>query len=826
MHSDSQYLPVQDIVEEVQRTLKDQPTLIVTAPPGAGKSTLLPLTLLNQPWLGNQKILMLEPRRLAAKTIAQRMADLNGDDLGQTIGYRVRFENKVSAQTKIEVLTEGILTRMLQSDNALEGIGLVIFDEFHERSLHADLALALCRESQLVLRPDLRILIMSATLNLPKLSSLLDAPIIESKGRQFPVDIRYVGATDEMFIPESAARTVISAVQENEGDTLVFLPGEAEIRKCAEILETNLPSFSIHPLYGQLPPNQQFAAIMPNKNGRRKVVLATSIAETSLTIEGVKIVVDTGFGRISKFDPASGLSKLQTVKISKDSADQRAGRAGRLSAGVCYRMWTMADHQRLADHRIPEILEADLTSLMLDMAHWGVKNVSTLTWLTEPPKASVSSGSETLHQLSALEDGRITQHGKDLHRMACHPRIAHMLVMANNESARQLATDIAAVLEERDPLGKESGIDLNLRIEALRRDRSRKSIGKRLTRIAKIAESYRRMLNIPENNDPVDPYETGLLLAYAYPERIASARPGNNAQFQLANGKIAQAHHTDDLAHEAWLAVAHMDMREGLGKIFMAAPLNPKDLLPLVVEKEILTWDTHKGGIVATKDLRIGSIILQSKPLQNPNPELISAAISKAIANEGEHLLDFDETFYQLQCRISSLKKWNPDQEWPDVSTEALLENNQEWLGSFLGSVKKADDLKRISLKDALLAHLGWDFQQLLNQLAPEKIVVPTGSAIKVEYLMNGGIPVLAVRLQELFGMSDTPKINNGKTSVVLHLLSPGYKPVQVTSDLRSFWNNTYFEVKKELKRRYPKHAWPEDPWSAIPVAKGRPMKQ
>jgi ATP-dependent helicase HrpB len=806
--------------------LKDQHSLIVTAPPGAGKSTLLPLTLLNQPWLGNQKILMLEPRRLAAKTIAQRMADLNGDDLGQTIGYRVRFENKVSAQTKIEVLTEGILTRMLQSDNALEGIGLVIFDEFHERSLHADLALALCRESQLVLRPDLRILIMSATLNLPKLSSLLDAPIIESKGRQFPVDIRYVGATDEMFIPESAARAVISAVQENEGDTLVFLPGEAEIRKCAEILESNLPAFSIHPLYGQLPPNQQFAAIMPNKNGRRKVVLATSIAETSLTIEGVKIVVDTGFGRISKFDPASGLSKLQTVKISKDSADQRAGRAGRLSAGVCFRMWTMADHQRLADHRIPEILEADLTSLMLDMAHWGVKNVSSLTWLTEPPKASVSSGSETLHQLSALEDGRITQHGKDLHRMACHPRIAHMLVMANNESARQLATDIAAVLEERDPLGKESGIDLNLRIEALRRDRSRKSIGKRLTRIAKIAESYRRMLNIPENNDPVDPYETGLLLAYAYPERIASARPGNNAQFQLANGKIAQAHHTDDLAHEAWLAVAHMDMREGLGKIFMAAPLNPKDLLPLVVEKEILTWDTHKGGIVATKDLRIGSIILQSKPLQNPNPELISAAISKAIANEGEHLLDFDETFYQLQCRISSLKKWNPDQEWPDVSTEALLENNQEWLGSFLENVKKTDDLKRISLKDALLAHLGWDFQQLLNQLAPEKIVVPTGSAIKVEYLMNGGIPVLAVRLQELFGMSDTPKINNGKTSVVLHLLSPGYKPVQVTSDLRSFWNNTYFEVKKELKRRYPKHAWPEDPWSAIPVAKGRPMKQ
>ena len=825
MHSDSQHLPVQDIIEEVQRSLQVRQTLIVTAPPGAGKSTLLPLTLLNQPWLGDQKILMLEPRRLAARTIAQRMAQLHGDELGQTIGYRVRFESKVSAQTKIEVLTEGILTRMLQSDNALEGVGMVIFDEFHERSLHADLALALCRETQTVIRQDLRILIMSATLNLPKLSSLLDAPIIESKGRQYPVEIRYVGPTDEMFLPETTARTVVSAVQENDGDTLVFLPGEGEIRKCAEILEKALPSFSIHPLFGQLPPNQQYAAIMPNQNGRRKVVLATSIAETSLTIEGVKIVVDTGFGKISKFDPASGLSKLQTVTISKDSADQRAGRAGRLSAGVCYRMWSMADHQRLADHRMPEILEADLTSLMLDMAHWGVKDISTLTWLTEPPKASVLSGSETLHQLSALDDDKITSHGKDLHRLACHPRIAHMLLMAKSDEARQLATDIAAILEERDPLGKEAGIDINLRIEALRRDRSRNSIGRRLNRIAKIAENYRRMLGIQESNTSVDPFETGLLLAYAYPERIASARPGNNAQFQLANGKLAQASHQDSLAHEPWLAVAHMDMREGLGKIFMAAPLNPKDLLPLVVEKEILVWDTHKGGIVATKDLRIGSIILQSKPLPNPNPELISIAISKAVTKEGLQLLDFDSSFLQLQYRISSLKKWNPDQEWPDVSTEALLENNLTWLGSYFGNVKKSDDLKRIPLKDALLAFLGWDFQQQINQLAPEKIAVPTGSSIKIEYLMNGGVPILAVRLQELFGMTDTPKINNGKTSVVLHLLSPGYKPVQVTSDLRSFWNNAYFEVKKELKRRYPKHAWPDDPLNAVPVAKGRPMK-
>jgi ATP-dependent helicase HrpB len=818
-------LPVKEIIKDVQIALEAKNTLIVSAPPGAGKSTLLPLCLLDQPWLQGQKILMLEPRRLATKTIAQRMAELWGDELGQTIGYRVRFESRVSATTKIEVLTEGILTRMLHSDNALEGVGMVIFDEFHERSLHADVALALCRESQQLLRPDIRILIMSATLNLPKLSSLLDAPVIESQGRQYPVELRYMGATDEQFLPETTARIVVQAANEHQGDILVFLPGEGEIRKCAEILEKSLSSFAIHPLYGQLPPNQQFAAIMPNRFGKRKVVLATSIAETSLTIEGVKIVVDSGFGKTSRFDPSSGLSKLQTIQISKDSADQRAGRAGRLSPGFCYRMWSLADHQRLADHRVPEIMEADLTPLVLDMAHWGVRNISDLIWLTEPPKASVLSGNETLHQLSALDEDKITPHGKDLHRLACHPRIAHMLIMAQSESSKQLACDIAAILEERDPLGRESGIDINLRIEALRRNRSRKSIGKRMTRIAKIAESYRRMLQLNENNEAVDPFETGLLLAYAYPERIASARPGNNAQFQLANGKLAQASYQDDLANEPWLAVAHMDMREGIGKIFLAAPLNPRDLMPLVKEKEILIWDTRKGGLQASKDLRIGSIVLQSKPLPNPNPDLVSAAISKAIAQEGNALLNFDDAFEQLQLRILSLKHWNPEQSWPDVSSEALLNNNADWLAGYLDNIKKPEDLKKIPLKEALLNFLGWDFQQTLERLAPEKIIVPTGSSIRIQYLSNGGTPILAVRLQELFGVSDTPKINDNKTGVVLHLLSPGYKPVQVTSDLRSFWNTTYFEVKKELKRRYPKHAWPDDPWMATPVAKGRPMK-
>lgn len=814
-------LPVTDIINEVKSHLKNQNTLIVNAPPGAGKSTLLPLTLLEEPWLSGKKIIMLEPRRLAAKTIAMRMANLWGDKVGETIGYRVRFENRVSATTRIEVVTEGILTRMLHTDNALEGVGLVIFDEFHERSIHADVAMALCREAQQILRPDLRMMVMSATLNMPQLTSLLKAPVAVSEGRQFPVEVFYVGGQDEFLLPEVTARVIIKATKEHEGDVLVFLPGEGEIRKCAELLKRDLKDFAIHPLYGMLPQGEQYLAIVPNKFGKRKVVLATSIAETSLTIEGIKIVVDTGFGRVSRFDPKSGLSRLETVQISKDSADQRAGRAGRLSPGVCYRMWTSATHQRLAEHRTPEIMEADLAALVLDLAQWGITNIEQLTWLSPPPKASVTQALETLTNLNAIENGRITEHGKQLHQLACHPRIAHMLLKAKDDNAVALAADIAAILEERDPLPKDSGIDINLRIEALRRARQNNSLGNKFTRIEKVAESYRRLLNAEPDNGVVDVFETGLLLAYAYPERIAFARPGNNAQFQLANGKYATAGHRDDLAHEPWLAVAHMDTRDGLGKIFMASPLNPKDLLLMVKEKQIITWDTRRGGLIATKDLRIGSIVLQSKPLPNPDESYLQEAISNAIKTEGEQLLNFDEKMQQLQNRILSLRKWNPNEGWPDVSTTTLLLTNSEWLMPYLNNIKKPEELKKIDLHDALLNSLDWNLQQALNELTPTKINVPSGSAISVEYLPNGETPILSVRLQEVFGLADTPKINGGKISVVMHLLSPGFKPVQVTSDLRSFWNNTYFEVKKELQRRYPKHAWPDEPWEAKAVAKG-----
>lgn len=811
-------LPVRDIIDEVKNHLHQKNTLIVNAPPGAGKSTLLPLALLEEPWLAGQKILMLEPRRLAAKSIANRMADLLEEKIGETVGYRIRFENRVSTHTKIEVVTEGILTRMIHSDNSLEGVGMVIFDEFHERSIHADVAMALCREAQQVLRPDLRIMVMSATLDMPQLSALLQAPVSQSMGKQYPVEIKYTGELDEMMMPEMTARVIVKAVREHEGDVLVFFPGQGEIKKCEEILRRELRDFAIHPLYGQLSPSQQHSAILPNKQGKRKVVLATSIAETSLTIEGIKIVVDTGFGRTSKFDPNSGLSRLETVQISKDSADQRAGRAGRLSAGVCYRMWSKATHERLTEHRSPEILEADLASLVLDMAQWGIVDIQQLTWLTPPPKGALSQASDTLHQLNALDKGRITAHGKQIHELPCHPRIAHMLLMAKENNTLALATDLAAIIEEKDPLPREAGIDINLRVEALRRYRRDEGKGKSFGKIEKIAASYRSLLEIEEENEKFDPFETGVLLAQAYPERIAYARPGNNAQFQLSNGKLAQAGHRDDLAHEPWLAIAHVDARQGMGKIFMAAPLNPRDLAPLVKEVETITWDTYKGGLIATKDLRIGSIVLQSKPLPDPDESHLIKAICDVIKKEGEQLLNFDEETTAWQNRVLSLRKWRPGEGWPDVSTQALILSSEEWLSPYLNNIKRPDDLKKLKLATILHNSLDYDKQQALDKLAPQKIKVPSDSLIALEYLPNGAQPILAVRLQEVFGMSDTPLINEGKTALVMHLLSPGYKPVQITSDLRSFWNNTYFEVKKDLKRRYPKHAWPEDPWTAEAV--------
>lgn len=772
-------LPVKEIIPEVRHQLGQHNTLIVNAPPGAGKSTLLPLALLNEPWLQGQKIIMLEPRRLAAKTIAQRMAELLGEEAGQTIGYRIRFENRVSAATRIEVVTEGILTRMLHSDNALPGTGLVIFDEFHERSIHADVAMALSREAQHTLRPDLRILVMSATLDMPQLTHLLNAPVTQSMGKQYPVEVRYTGEADEHLLPEMTARTVLKAVKEKEGDVLVFLPGEAEIRRCETLLRKDLRGFAIHPLYGQLPPGKQFAAIRPDRQGKRKVVLATSIAETSLTIEGVTIVVDTGFARTSRFDPGSGLSRLETVRVSKDSADQRAGRAGRLSPGTCYRMWTEKAHERLAEHRTPEIMEADLASLVLDMAQWGIIDVRQLTWLTPPPKGALSSATELLHQLNALENGRITDHGKKIHALPCHPRIAHMLLTAEEEDKLPLATDIAAILEERDPMSKEAGIDINVRIEALRRYRKEQGQGKLFGKIEKVAASYRHMFSLQADNGPVDPYETGVLLAHCYPERIAYARPGNNAQFQLANGQYASAHHKDDLAHDPWLVVANLNAKAGMGRIFLASPLNPKDLAPMVKEREVITWDTEDGELKASKDLRIGSIVLRSKPLPAPDRKHQVPAISEAIQREGDQLLDFTDEVTQWQLRVLSLRKWRPQEGWPDVSTPTLLMTNGEWLKPYLKEVEVPEDLKAIDLLKILPLQLDEEKNAKLEMLAPACITLPDGSSIALTYQPNGAAPVLEIRVQDVAGWKEHPCVNDGKVPVMLHLLTSDLKPLR-----------------------------------------------
>lgn len=805
-------LPVVDVIPEILKELTASSTLIVKAPPGAGKSTLIPITLLNQVWLDNKKIIMLEPRRLAAKTIALRMADLLGEKVGETVGYRIRFDTQIGENTKIEVVTEGILTRMLQQDNSLSEVGLIIFDEFHERSIHADIAMALSREAQQVLRPDLKILVMSATLNMPELSQMLDASVVESLGRQYPVNIEYSGEADWKLLPDLASRLVKSAIQKHEGDVLVFLPGQGEIKKCEEILRRSLKGIKIHPLYGQLTPGKQFAAIMPNKEGFRKVVLATTIAETSLTIEGIKVVIDSGFTRVAKFDPNSGLSRLETIQVSKNSADQRAGRAGRLSSGTCYRMWTKAAQSKLKEHSIPEIEQTDLASLVLDLAQWGIIDPNQMAWLSPPPKGNFAQASDLLHEIGALENNRITEHGIALHEIPTHPRLAHMLLKAKEEGQLSLACDLAAILEERDPLPREAGIDINLRIEALRRYRKQKLDARGFKKIEKIAKQYRQIFKIEEDNSAYDELETGLLIAYAYPERIAYARPGNNAQFQMANGKMAAAGHRDDLAHESWLAVAHVNDRENSGKIFLASALNPVDLQPMLRTIEVIKWDTKHGGLIASEDTRIGSIILKSTPLPDPDESELITAISRAIEKEGGHLLDWNEAVEQWQNRVQSLKKWNPKEKWPDVSTDFLIKTNSEWLTPYLNTVKKPDDLKRIDLLSVLQYSLSSELQAKLNSLAPTKINVPSGSKIKLEYQSNGSEPVLAVRLQECFGLTETPTVNGGRQSILMHLLSPGYKVVQITGDLKSFWENTYFEVKKELKRRYPKHFWPDNP--------------
>lgn len=812
-------LPVAAVAESLNETLREVATAIVTAAPGAGKSTVLPLTILGGLQADAGKIIVLEPRRVAARQIASRMAWLLGEAVGETVGYRIRFESKVSKATRIEVVTEGVLTRMLLDDPALENVGVVIFDEFHERSLNTDEAFALTRQCQELLRDDLRIVVMSATIDTTMLAEALRSPVLESEGRMFPVEVVHTAEeADAYTVSQLVAKTILQAHREHEGDILAFLPGEGEIRRVQGLLATGaLGQTRIYPLYGLLSNDEQSKAIAPSRAGERKVVLATPIAETSLTIEGVRVVVDSGLCRKIVYDARSGLNHLETVRISMDMATQRTGRAGRVAPGVCYRLWTVATESRMSAVRTPEIMEADLTSLVLDAAIWGECDPERLPWLTPPPKFALVHARALLASLGALDTvGRVTEWGRSLSKLPCHPRIARMLLTADSSERRALAADIAALLEEKDPLAGEGDVSLDRRLDALRRERRSGKAG-RWNHTVRIARQYAEMVHVKENNDAVNPYEVGMLLASAYPERIGKAWKEGVGVFQLSGGGLVAVDASDALSAAEWITVASMHQKPGgVGKVFLASIADASDLQEYARERDTIYWDGKARTVVARSEKRIGAILLSSKPLEGDVRESVKQVVCEALVKDGPSMLHFSDEVQHLQRRIAFVSARHPELALPPVDTEAICQSAPTWGPLFIGKATTTADLKKIDLCAVVWSQLSYGQQQAVEQMAPTHIVVPTGSHIRLDYRVGAEAPVLRVRLQECFGLLDTPLVDGAP--VLMELLSPGFKPVQLTSDLRSFWHSAYFDVRKELRRRYPKHSWPDNPLEAAPV--------
>lgn len=812
-------LPVAALEKPLNEILRKETAVIVTAAPGAGKSTVLPLTILQGLQEGTGKIVMLEPRRVAARQIASRMAWLLGESVGETVGYLIRFESKVSSKTRIEVVTEGILTRMLLDDPALEDVAVVVFDEFHERSLNTDEAFALVRQCKDVLRDDLRLVVMSATIDTDALTDALHCRVLTSEGRMFPVEVFHNEEDANVFnVSQMVAKTILQAHRAHEGDILAFLPGEGEIRRVQELLSSGgLGETKIYTLYGLLSNEEQAKAIAPTRAGERKVVLATPIAETSLTIEGVRVVVDSGLCRKMVFDARSGLNHLETVRISLDMATQRTGRAGRVAPGVCYRLWTAATESRMAAVRMPEILEADLSSLVLDIAIWGEHDVEQLPWLTPPMKSAVAHAHRLLTSLGATDEaGRVTEWGRRLSKLPCHPRIARMLLTADTKQRQALAADIAALIEEKDPLAGEGDSAMDRRLDALRRERRSGKSGP-WGRMAKIARHYADMIHSKEDNDAVNPYEVGALLASAYPERIGKAWKEGIGVFLLPGGELVGVEASDAMAGAEWLSVATMhQIAGGVGKVFLASVVDPADLKQYARERDNIFWDSKGGTVVARRETRIGTILLASKPLANNAREKMQQVICEAIAKDGPSMLDFSDEVRNLQRRIAFVASRHPELSLPAVDTETICKSAVEWGPLFIGKATTTNELKKTDLCEVIWSRLAYEQQKMVEQLAPAHIVVPTGSRIHLDYRIGAEVPVLRVRLQECFGLLDTPRVDG--SPVLMELLSPGFKPVQLTSDLRSFWQSTYFEVRKELRRRYPKHSWPGHPMEADPV--------
>ena len=822
-------LPIDEVLPELRSALRRTNAVVLQAAPGAGKTTRVPLALLDEPWLQGSRILMLEPRRLATRAAARRMAATLRETVGATVGFRVRGETRVSAATRIEVVTEGILTRMLLDDPALESIGVVLFDEFHERSINADLGLALTLQTQSLLRPDLRIIVMSATLDGGAVALMLGgAPVVTSIGRSHPVVVRHRPCRPDVRLETCVADTIRFALAEDVGGVLAFLPGAGEIRRCLSALERSALGGNVRvlPLYGDLSVQLQDAAISPAPPGVRKVVLATSIAETSLTIEDVRVVVDSGVSRVSRFSPRTGMTRLETVRASRSSAEQRAGRAGRTAPGVCYRLWSEFEAGHLPAQTRPEILDTDLAPLALDLAAAGIRDAADLRWLDAPPAAALSQARALLRGLGAItDDDRITPLGRSMSRLGLHPRLSHMTLVAAERAAGATACVVAALLEERDIMRRDAATrdpDLRTRV-ALVLDRVSSPDVDRdvLHRVRDQARRWRELLHV-SSNEPADDALTGFVLALAYPERVAHRRAGGGGRFLMRNGSGAVLDDIGSLAGSEFVVVGDLDGKAPHARIYLAAPIDRADVESLfaadIAVREVVEWDAAAGVITAVRQRRLDAILLQEAPLSNPDPELVMTVMTDAIVRDDGVKLPWSAGARGLLERIAFARV--RDATWPDVNESALLLSAHEWLRPHLADMRRRADVEQMDLVAAVQELLSWEQRRDLELIAPTHFVVPTGSRMRIDYAVPQA-PAISVRIQELFGLADTPRV--GAVPLTLHLLSPANRPVQVTRDLPGFWRSSYFEVRKDLRGRYPKHEWPEDPLGATPTRRAKP---